>query len=105
MPGHAAHPNHRATVRMPRGAAPRGRSWAVLFRFWTLPVTGAWNRSFRQLQPAVRGERLTEEASGMNPEETQEHSAANTTETLTPEDLAAEDLIEEVSIDGMCGVY
>lgn len=41
----------------------------------------------------------------MNPEETQEHGAADTTETLTAEDLAAEDLIEEVSIDGMCGVY
>ncbi len=25
--------------------------------------------------------------------------------TLTPEELTAEDLIEEVSIDGMCGVY
>jgi mycofactocin precursor len=24
---------------------------------------------------------------------------------LTTEDLTAEDLIEEVSIDGMCGVY
>jgi mycofactocin precursor len=28
-----------------------------------------------------------------------------TTEDLTAEDLTAEDLIEEVSIDGMCGVY
>ena len=26
-------------------------------------------------------------------------------EDLTAEDLTAEDLIEEVSIDGMCGVY
>ena len=25
--------------------------------------------------------------------------------TPAPEDLTAEDLIEEVSIDGMCGVY
>jgi mycofactocin precursor len=28
-----------------------------------------------------------------------------TAEGLTAEDLTAEDLIEEVSIDGMCGVY
>lgn len=32
----------------------------------------------------------------MNPEETQ---------TLSAEEIVAEDLIEEVSIDGMCGVY
>ena len=28
-----------------------------------------------------------------------------TAANLAPEELAAEDLIEEVSIDGMCGVY
>ncbi|MCB0895618.1 MAG: mycofactocin precursor [Nocardioides sp.] len=29
----------------------------------------------------------------------------NPDETTTEQDLVAEDLIEEVSIDGMCGVY
>jgi mycofactocin precursor len=38
-----------------------------------------------------------EEAARMNPEETQ------TDELVTP--LMTEDLIEEISIDGMCGVY
>jgi mycofactocin precursor len=36
----------------------------------------------------------------------EEMTAENlTAEDLTAEDLTAEDLIEEVSIDGMCGVY
>ncbi len=38
------------------------------------------------------------------PEPTQ--TATETTETAAPEELVAEDsLVEEVSIDGMCGVY
>jgi mycofactocin precursor len=32
-------------------------------------------------------------------------TAVTTSPSLTPDELVAEDLIEEVSIDGMCGVY
>jgi len=39
-----------------------------------------------------------------NPTQTATTDESNHTDTVT-ETLVAEDLIEEVSIDGMCGVY
>jgi mycofactocin precursor len=50
---------------------------------------------------------ITDAPAGEPTTPAQENGTAEelTAENLTAENLTAEDLIEEVSIDGMCGVY